>query len=198
MNTRYLPGFQEKIQDRLDGLSDKMNERDEAILKKISNSSILNKVSPVLIMATYFGDGYLWGLLAFFLITFGGQREQNYILIALAIAIINIALFKLIKASLRRPRPIIDFRKVKLRYRIIDDFAFPSGHATIAFGISFIVAQAYSGFIWAPLGAYLASAIIGLSRIFVKEHYPSDVIAGAMLGTLVSYLTLPLFKLMIF
>ncbi len=198
MKTRYLPGLGEKLQDWLDGLSDRLNHVDEKALKKISNSKILNKVSPILIMATYFGDGYLWGLLAFALIFLGGQKEQNYILIGLAIAVMNIALFKLIKASLRRPRPMIDLRKVELRYRIIDDFAFPSGHATIAFGISYLIAQSYSGFLWAPAGAYFASSLIALSRIFVKEHYPSDVVAGAMLGTLVSFAALPLLRMIVF
>lgn len=198
MKTRYLPGLGEKLQDWLDGLSDGLNRVDEKALKKISNSKILNKVSPVLIMATYFGDGYLWGLLAFALIFLGGQKEQNYILIGLAIAVINIALFKLIKASLRRPRPMIDLRKVELSYRVIDDFAFPSGHATIAFGISYLIVQSYSGFLWAPAGAYFASSLIALSRIFVKEHYPSDVVAGAMLGTLVSFAALPLLRMIVF
>ena len=66
--------------------------------------------------------------------------------------------------------------------------SFPSGHTTTAFAVATalaLIAPRYTGlFLFGAL-------LIGLSRIGVLCHYPSDIIAGAMLG---SILTLLLFK----
>jgi undecaprenyl-diphosphatase len=63
--------------------------------------------------------------------------------------------------------------------------SFPSGHATTAFALATVI-----GFIsprWFYPGLALA-AVIGISRISMGVHYPSDVVAGAILGLLGAYL----------
>ncbi len=171
--------------------------RDELGLEVVSESWVTRRFSRYLIAATYFGDGYLWGLAGLVLILFGGQKGHAYVLIGLAISIVNIAIFRLVKTIMERPRPVT-LRSRPLKYRMIDDFAFPSGHATVAFGIAYLIASAYPGLWWAWSSAYIASLVISLSRIFVREHYPSDVIGGAIIGTLVSALLLPLFSTIVF
>lgn len=187
-----------KLTSRLDELSSWIINTDQALLTKISNSALLNRFSRVLILATYFGDGYLWGLLGLYIILFGTAREQNYVLIGLALTIVNIAVFRLVKTAMERSRPLLNPQKLTLRFRLIDDFSFPSGHATIAFGISYTILHCYPDVMWAPIGAYTLSLMIGLSRIFVREHFPSDVIGGALLGTFLSVLLLPFFQTLIF
>lgn len=189
--------YLEALVKRLDRFSLWLVAKDEIGLERVSESSVLNRFSRYLIAATYFGDGYLWGLAGLVLILFGGQRGHTYVLIGLAVSIVNIAVFRLVKTVMERPRPVT-LRSRPLKYRMIDDFAFPSGHATIAFGVSYIIATAYPGLWWAWFVAYLASIVISVSRIFVEEHYPSDVIGGAILGTLVSAILLPVFSNLIF
>ncbi|MFW6111500.1 MAG: phosphatase PAP2 family protein [Candidatus Bipolaricaulota bacterium] len=172
-------------------------KQDEQGLEKVSESWITRKFSRYLVAATYFGDGYLWGMAGLVLILFGGDKGHNYVLISLSISIVNIAVFRLIKTLMERPRPVT-LGSRPLKYRLVDEFAFPSGHATVAFGIAYVLASAYPGLWWAWFGAYLASLIISLSRIFVREHYPSDVIGGAVIGTLVAAIFLPLFSSVVF
>ena len=57
--------------------------------------------------------------------------------------------------------------------------SFPSGHATMAFAVAVLLALWYPR--WA--GAFLGLAVlVGLSRVVLGSHFPSDVVAGALLG----------------
>lgn len=63
--------------------------------------------------------------------------------------------------------------------------SFPSGHATTMFAMA--VAFGYLLPRWrAPL--FLLAAIIALSRVIVRAHYPTDIFAGACLGAASAYL----------
>ena len=61
--------------------------------------------------------------------------------------------------------------------------SFPSGHATQAFSLAAVV-SAYADNPWASFAAYTGAALVGLARIEQREHYVSDVAAGAVIGTL--------------
>ncbi|HZN55217.1 MAG TPA: phosphatase PAP2 family protein [Candidatus Polarisedimenticolaceae bacterium] len=60
--------------------------------------------------------------------------------------------------------------------------SFPSGHAMVAFSIATVFADEYRDHRWAPWLAYGTAGLIGAARIAVGQHYPSDVIFGAVLG----------------
>ncbi len=62
--------------------------------------------------------------------------------------------------------------------------SFPSGHATQAFAIATVIA-AHSESYWVIGGAYGLAALVGLARVERRDHYLSDVVAGALLGTAV-------------
>jgi undecaprenyl-diphosphatase len=58
--------------------------------------------------------------------------------------------------------------------------SFPSGHATTAFATAVVLAA------WYPrqaVGFVGLAALVGLSRILLGAHFPSDVLAGALLGS---------------
>lgn len=67
-----------------------------------------------------------------------------------------------------------------------NDNSFPSGHTSTAFqGASFIHLR--YGFL-KGLPAYGVATFVGYSRVHADKHYVSDVVAGAALGTLSTYL----------
>jgi membrane-associated phospholipid phosphatase len=83
------------------------------------------------------------------------------------------------KVVVRRPRP--DLPGLPPVTPTITGLSFPSAHATT----SFAAARAYSRL--APQSALYAAALaLGLSRPYLGVHYPSDVVAGAALGTAVA------------
>lgn len=66
--------------------------------------------------------------------------------------------------------------------------SFPSGHATAAFSIASVIATQYRDTKWVPVLAYSVATMVGLSRIYDNQHWLSDVVAGAAIGTLVGNL----------
>ncbi len=65
------------------------------------------------------------------------------------------------------------------------DHSFPSGHTSAAFqGAGFIHAR--YGWKYA-IPAYIGASFVGYSRVYANKHFPSDVWAGAIIGTLSSF-----------
>jgi membrane-associated phospholipid phosphatase len=86
-----------------------------------------------------------------------------------------------VKFAVRRQRP--DLTGLRPLTPVVTQLSFPSAHATT----SFAAARAYAGLTpaWAR---YAAAAAFAASRPYLGVHYPSDVIAGAVLGTAVAEL----------
>lgn len=63
--------------------------------------------------------------------------------------------------------------------------AFPSSHAANAFALAFILARRWRRWAWA-FGLF--AALVAFSRIWLDRHWLSDVVAGSVLGVVVSWL----------
>ncbi|HTP19089.1 MAG TPA: phosphatase PAP2 family protein [Solirubrobacteraceae bacterium] len=87
-----------------------------------------------------------------------------------------------IKFVVRRRRP--DLAGLPPLTPVVTQLSFPSAHATT----SFAAARAYRGLAPARL-LYLAAGAFAVSRPYLGVHYPSDVVAGAALGTAVAKLS---------
>lgn len=82
-----------------------------------------------------------------------------------------------IKMIFERVRPL-PYEEVEFRYGLRKPItsSFPSGHATAAFCAATLLGGG--------VGWYGAAAAVASTRVYVRLHYASDVIAGAALGTL--------------
>lgn len=104
----------------------------------------------------------------------------------------NAIIFKTIKYTVLRDRP--DFLPGAILRQAPDlsgatDPSFPSGHAAIAFMIAVFLSARYRRL--SPL-FFCAASLVALSRIYLGLHYLSDVVAGALIGILVSVMLLKL------
>lgn len=85
-----------------------------------------------------------------------------------------------LKRSLNRARPNVNIEGFEALADNPDSFSFPSGHTAAAFGVA--VALAGEPGCAGPLSLLLATGI-GLSRVYLGAHYPLDVLAGGVLGS---------------
>jgi membrane-associated phospholipid phosphatase len=97
-----------------------------------------------------------------------------------------------LKALFRRPRPYVtlsDIQSRSARYSPTGSggasFSLPSGHAAMAFAVAASLSLSYPEWYVIGPGAAWASSV-ALSRVWLGVHYPSDIVAGALLGTALS------------
>ena len=84
----------------------------------------------------------------------------------------------IVRYVIDRPRPFITHEViVRIAYPI--NPSFPSGHAATAFMIATILAHRFPKYKYL---FYILASLVGISRIYLGVHYPSDVIAGALIG----------------
>jgi undecaprenyl-diphosphatase len=88
-----------------------------------------------------------------------------------------------LKGMFKRQRPVPDFER-PLHLRVPLTSSFPSGHASAAFCSAAILSQtSRGGRLW-----YGVAALVASSRVYVKIHHPSDVMAGATVGLTIGLL----------
>jgi len=97
---------------------------------------------------------------------------------------------ELIRFLWDRSRPFVE-NNVNLLLNHPATSSFPSGHAAFYFGLSIIV---YFFNKKAGIFFLIASFLISISRVFVGIHWPSDVLAGAVIGIFSGWLTIKIFK----
>ncbi len=90
-----------------------------------------------------------------------------------------------------RSRPFIE-NNINLLLNYPNEASFPSGHAAFYFAIATIVFfyNKKAGVLF-----YLAAFLISLSRVFVGIHWPSDILAGAIVGIFSGWLINKIFKI---
>jgi len=148
--------------------------------KQLDNTfrGISNSAAPV-----SFGTPVL--LFGISLVTDDSLLRRNSIYIGasvLSAAIIT----NILKYTIQRPRPYITYPYIE-KAGSGESPSFPSGHTSEAFAFATSVSIAYpKWYIIAP--SYLWAGAVAYSRMDLGVHYPSDVLAGALIGAGSAYL----------
>jgi membrane-associated phospholipid phosphatase len=110
--------------------------------------------------------------------------ESKYFAYSLVFGVITLGLMiDIIKLYIRRVRPYIKLKKIRIVGSRASGRSFPSGHTGQAFFLASLIVHYYHVNIYLWILLYAAALLVGITRIYVGMHYPRDVLAGAILGT---------------
>jgi undecaprenyl-diphosphatase len=135
----------------------------------------LESVAPLLFAA----------LLAALFLARGKWRSRNArhgVVAAALSAGLALTLAKVISDLVARPRPFVEHpHAAHLFIKHAADYGFPSDHASGAFAIAVALLLRHRR---AGLLALVMATLIGVGRVMIGVHYPTDILGGALLGTL--------------
>ena len=81
-----------------------------------------------------------------------------------------------------RPRPYTELSNLIL-LGLGTDYSFPSGHTATSTAMAYLLSKEYNRWIF-----MLIPFVVGISRLYIGVHYPSDVLGGFLLGLFIAYL----------
>lgn len=132
-------------------------------------------------------DGYAYPVIALGLLWLAGSTGKTvFWALLIGFAIERSAYFTL-KNLLKRNRPADALPEFKSLIIPADKFSLPSGHTSAAFLIAGVLCHFFVPLLWL---LYPWACLVGTSRVFLGVHFPTDILAGAAMGSGVASLTL--------
>lgn len=136
------------------------------------------------------GDGVAWyTLLAILPLLYGRSAILPGLHIVLT-GLVGVAVYKFLKQRLVRERPFHSHRGVRAMVNPLDRYSFPSGHTLHALSFTVMLAHYYPQLMWLVVPF---AASVAVSRVVLGLHYPTDVLAGGLLGWLLAACSLACF-----
>lgn len=141
----------------------------------------------------FFADYFLYVLVVILIVLLFWKKHRLMILSsAISVFLSRIIIAEPIKILIHRARPYIVLDTAKKIIAGDTDFkSFPSGHAAVIFAIAMAIY-----FFNKKLGIwfFIGATLISVSRIFVGVHWPTDILAGALIGIISGIIIGKIFK----
>lgn len=164
---------------------DIIKDFDENTLRLVQDNFDNEVFQDIMVLITRLGDmGAIWIAPGAALMCTKEHRRTGIELLA-TLAACGVINSLVIKNIVDRTRPFDMHAWLDVLVNKPTDFSFPSGHTASSFGAAYIINRNYGKKLGIP--AYTLATAIGLSRVGVGVHYPSDVIAGAAVGSAVAF-----------
>jgi undecaprenyl-diphosphatase len=133
------------------------------------------------------GDGVFWYSLGLLLPVFFGIEGMAALGHLLVSGLVCVTIYSQLKNRLVRQRPFISFSAIQAHTAPLDLYSFPSGHTMNAVNFAVLFCYFFPILFWLVVPF---AVLIGLSRVILGMHYPTDVLVGAVLGTLLAWVSL--------
>ena len=167
----------------------RMQALDSALCVTVSHTSQYRLIRNWFRMISRLGDGVFWYVLMLAILATQQADGIKPVLHMLAAGLTGTVIYKWLKAKTLRPRPYQVRQDVLMYGKPLDYFSFPSGHTlhAVAFGL---VALFYYPLLAVVLMPFIV--MVGISRVVLGLHYPSDVLAGAAIGYVIALASISL------
>ena len=143
-------------------------------------------LTPVLTFITHLGDkGLFWIVLSLLLLIKKSTRKTGVLsLLSLLITflIVNVCM----KNGFARIRPYETLTDLLFLIEKQSDFSFPSGHSASSFASAIVLFKRLPKRYGIPI--LILAVLIAFSRIYMGVHYPTDILAGILIGSIVALL----------
>ncbi|MBN1830838.1 MAG: phosphatase PAP2 family protein [Deltaproteobacteria bacterium] len=136
-------------------------------------------ISAVMPWISHSANGYYYPAIPLFLYLIDPHTARSFLLAGIMAFVIELPLYKALKNWIKRERPCEVLFGVYPRVSPSDLFSFPSGHTAAAFLIATLVCRFFPVLLF-PV--YVWALLVGMSRIYLGVHYPSDILAGLFIG----------------
>lgn len=160
------------------------SQLDSQILIWIQNNIVNPKLTPVITVITYLGNAAMIWIIIAIILAIHKKTRTTGILTMISLLITFLIVNVLLKNTVARVRPYDAYELIITLIGPQSDFSFPSGHTASSFAAAIVLFERlpkkYS--FW-----FLILAVaISLSRLYLGVHYPSDVLGGAAMGTMIA------------
>ena len=169
-----------------------MNSIEIQILKFVQETFSCDFLDAIFKFVSYIGNkGAIWIVCALILCIFKKTRKAGIISAISLIFCLTIGNMTL-KPLIGRMRPYEFDTSLKVISPLLKDASFPSGHTMAAFAFCHSTAKIYKKY---RIPLYALAVFMGLSRIYLCMHFPTDVIFGAFFGILFAIASQKIYEL---
>ncbi|WP_243129181.1 phosphatase PAP2 family protein [Hathewaya massiliensis] len=170
----------------MNSILNSLKKRDERVLRFFNDYIKCNELDFLMPKITYLGSIPFSYIFCAALLCIPNKTTRNIGLKCSISLVISSIVAIIIKKTINRERPFLILKNLNIKKIHIDAYSFPSGHTTMAFSIGIMLSLCLPHLDYIFI---LLSLAVGISRMYIGVHYPTDVIMGMIIGTLCSYAT---------
>lgn len=170
-------------------------EKDGQLLLWLKEAFSHPVLDEIMIFVSSLGNkGMIWIAIGILFLLFGVKNKKwrrGGLLVLLSLAANFLACNVVLKPLLDRTRPyyVLDYTPL---IPPVGDPSFPSGHTAASFAAATAIYAINRN--WG-IAAYILATVMGFSRLYLGVHFPTDVLAGALVGTAAAGIVIRLFGL---
>lgn len=164
-------------------------------LFQVINQSYTATLDEVVPWITRLGEAWVIAPLLLLLLFIPAYRNKYFFILLALTQLIPLGITHLLKQIYQAPRPMHFFEQATWFHYVVGQpkqyiFSFPSGHTSGSFAmLTFIALLLPKRLAWISVLLAFVGIAVGVSRVYLSQHFIEDILAGSIIGTVFSILT---------